>query len=207
MKERSEGSRLLNLACQAHTQAGVAAKVGVSRQAVTSWLSAHKHPSEQRMAQLSREFGIPREAWYRPPSPPSAAPAGVPAAASPAEGSTSPSSPLETAVTGQRRGRRGPSTYERARAHVQSCDQAIADNPNASPRELCALLNARATALRALAACTPNWAWLLDSEEWRSVENGLVRALEGHKEAAAAVAAEMERVIAEGEAELEELGS
>jgi hypothetical protein len=178
VRGRSEGSRLLGLACEAHKQEGVAKRCGVSRQAVCAWLSGAKGPNETRRICLEVEFGIPRHSWTEPPQAPAARPIVAPT-------STVDASPLEVVAA---------TPYQRAIAHVAACDAAIASYPAASPRELAALLNARSTALRALDACTPDWERLLRSPEWLLTEKLIGAALEPHKVASKAILDVFEQV-------------
>jgi hypothetical protein len=98
-----------------------------------------------------------------------------------------PTKVLTPSPLGYVRGAHRPPAYLRAMAHVDSCDAALARFTNASPRELAALLNARATALRSLAAAEPAWVKLLESLEWQLVEQTFMEALRPFPDAAKAV--------------------
>lgn len=160
---RNEGARQLGRICEARTQAVVAAELGVTRQAVASWLSGMKGPNEKRRHEIAAKLGIHPDRWREAPMPPVTSP------------KPSPS-----------RRARGPRTtpYERALAHLESVDAALAAFPQASPRELAALLNSRSAALRALGACETTWEKILDSDEWERIEAALLKALRPFPEAA-----------------------
>lgn len=164
---RSEGARLLGKVCEARTQAVVAEELGVSRQAVASWLSGVKGPADERRETIERLFGIVKEAWDRTPD------------TAATVTNQPPPSPLSPA---------NGSAFERAKSHLTECDAALAKHTDASPRELSALLNARATAIRALDGATSNWRRILESPEWRTVEGALTERCKDSPELAEIVA-------------------
>ena len=48
------------------TQTEIAARVGVTQQAVQRWLSGKGKPSGEKVLAIEREYGIPAKDWYPP---------------------------------------------------------------------------------------------------------------------------------------------
>lgn len=61
MGRRTEGSKLL--AATGLDHAAIAAALGVSRAAVTQWLSGDKRPAHGRRAAIEQLYGVPPAAW------------------------------------------------------------------------------------------------------------------------------------------------
>jgi transcriptional regulator with XRE-family HTH domain len=183
---RSEGSRLLAKKCEAFTQAGVAARLRCSRQAVAGFVSGAKRPSPERRELAERELGIPVASWDLPPASTSPAPS-APTVATLARADETrarprdpeaPAAPLREQDLDAARGHGG--ALAAAQAHLAECSAALARfGPSASPRELAALLAARAGAVRALSAAEPTWSKVFASREWKAIERAVRVALTG----------------------------
>jgi len=50
------------------TQEGIATALGVSQQAVSSWVNGGAKPSYQRRLRLQELYGVPLESWDEKPS-------------------------------------------------------------------------------------------------------------------------------------------
>jgi transcriptional regulator with XRE-family HTH domain len=63
----SEGARRLRaLVSPPVTQAELAEKLGVTQQAISSWVTGRTLPTPHRLAELERITGIPMRAWTEP---------------------------------------------------------------------------------------------------------------------------------------------
>jgi transcriptional regulator with XRE-family HTH domain len=58
---KTKGARLLRE--KLLTQERIAQSLGVSKQAVSAWITGVARPTPERMAQLERDFGVPMQAW------------------------------------------------------------------------------------------------------------------------------------------------
>lgn len=93
---RTEGARLLSSTGLDH--ASIAAEVGISREAVTQWLSGDKRPSAARRLTLCKRYGVPVDAWDRPAGAPRAAVPGSVPVSQHAEGGVSTADEAPTGV-------------------------------------------------------------------------------------------------------------
>ena len=58
---KTKGARLLRE--KLVTQERIAQALGVSKQAVSAWITGVARPTPERMVQLERDFGVPMQAW------------------------------------------------------------------------------------------------------------------------------------------------
>ena len=67
---QSSGSEQLSKALRPRVMspADLAEKLGVSRQAVSGWVTGKSKPSREMMVKLEDELGIPMRAWTEEPS-------------------------------------------------------------------------------------------------------------------------------------------
>lgn len=174
---RSRGAVLLARACK--TQDEIAQKIGVSRVAVSKWINGGAKPGKEKRADLLAKFEIPKDAWDEAATStkiPKATPSSVRPSAS--------SSP--TPVTEE-----PPSMVEEldkmAREYLADLREYDMD-PLARAR----CMSAFAVTLRELDKWTG--ATFFKLPIWPRIVAALRAGLDGHPEAAAAIAREMRKV-------------
>jgi hypothetical protein len=63
----SEGARLLWLAIAGDTQAAASIQLGCAKGMLTNWLYGDRSPSAPWLTKIQDEYGVPADAWGRPP--------------------------------------------------------------------------------------------------------------------------------------------
>lgn len=179
---RTEGQR--ELLRRGQTQEVIATKLGVSRVAVSHWLSGATKPGAAKRVEIARAYGIPPEAWDTPVGKKmkgkAAAKDEAPAAATIPDG-----------VLGK------------ARALEQMAHDLMAKLQNdekSTHLEQAKVMNSVASTLNLLAKITGQFelgSRLFKLPVWVRIEGALQRGLHGHPEAAKSVAAELRRVESE----------
>ncbi len=181
---RSNGALLL--ARSGRTQETVAAESGCSRAAVGHWMSGTRRPNPAARKLLEERYSIPAGSWDE--WPPKRRAAAAAAASPPPEGA-----PGRTPATPD-------SVLLRAAQLETRVDRLFAkldEDVGALPLEEARVIAAIAHTLGLLGKLTGQFdlgSRIFRLPVWREIERAIERGLEGHKEAAAAVARELRRV-------------
>lgn len=187
---RSLGARELQR--RGKTQEAIAEKVGVSRVAVSHWLSGNTKPGAAKRAALAAAYGIPPEAWDQKIPPKAKAAAPTPAAAIVAAGSD----PIPEGVLGKAK-------MLEQMAHdlmVRLQEEMRAEKPESTHLEVAKVMNSVATTLNLLAKLTGQYelgSRLLKLPMWKRIEAALYAALANHPKAAADLGTHLRALEAE----------
>lgn len=182
---RNNGAVLL--ARTGQTQDAIAAEVGVSRVAVSHWMTGTKRPSGASRKVLAERFRVPIEAWdEEAPKRKARAATAAPDLAAPEAARPVPDGVLAMA--------------DELMADIRHGLDELRQDPDALPLEKARVRASLGQTLAILGKVTG--AFDLGSRFfrlpiWREIEGALGRGLAGHPEAAAAVARELRRVESE----------
>lgn len=174
---RSRGSVLL--ARTAKTQDEIAARVGVSRVAVSKWINGNATPSEGKQAAMLEVFEIPLAAWAEPPTSRPSLPPGN-ATPPPAVRPPIPADAHSMALELEKM------------AHDFMTE--VRHDTEMSPLEKARVMSALSVTLNHLEKRTGDvGARLFQLPIWKRIEKAIETALEGHPDLAAAVARELRK--------------
>jgi transcriptional regulator with XRE-family HTH domain len=175
VRGRSEGSRrLLSLG---KSQEEIAAEIRVEQSTVSRWCAGDKRPGPNARARIAKAFGIPGDAWDRPPRPP------VP-----------PKDEKAADVD--------VSVRQRARDLARDLDrlrEAAWNDPDATTLERAKILNSAAVGLKLLGTMTGellevNEARVLKLPGFRRIDEAITRALTPWPDAMRAVGEALKRL-------------
>lgn len=180
---RNQGARAL--ARTGETQESIGTKLGVSRVSVCHWLAGETKPNKERRREIESQFGVAPHLWDQEvtKSPTMAAPK--------PEASTMPDDGIPDGVLGKNR-------FLEEMAHQMLVE--LKNDGSATYLEKAKVMNSVAATLKLIAQVTGQFelgSRLFKLPVWKRIEEALYRGLEGHPEAALAVAAELRRVESE----------
>lgn len=169
---RTKGSALL--VRSGKTQDEIAARIGVSRVAVSQWMNGATKPGPAKRGLLFAAFAIPESAWDADHSLDSATPTELPRV---------PDGALAKA--------------EHLEAMAQQLMTEMRTDSEATPLERAKVMSSLASTLTAIAKLRgelDHGSKLFSLPLWKRIEAALERGLDGHPEAAAAVARELRKL-------------
>jgi transcriptional regulator with XRE-family HTH domain len=171
------------------TQEEIASRLGVTRVAVSQWLSGATRPAPSKRSAIAEVYGIAPELWEHASSDP------------PAPDRPAPTAEREHAAR-ERAPRERPADGVLGKAHrleqmAHELMERVQADPNATPLEQARVMASVAATLNLIAKITGQYelgARIMRLPMWRRIERAIADALQPFPEAAAAVAEAMRRL-------------